>query len=446
MTMRDYAVAVGRFWKQSLVAFLAVLLIGGAYLLATPATYSATAQSFVSVANADSLSDLNQGSSFTEQVVKSYAQVATTPYVLQPVIDELRLQTTSARLARSVSVSAANDTVLLSITVESKTPATAAVIANSVSKHLQSAVLSLAPDAGGSTSSVRITSVQPATAPTSASSPDVVVTVLLAIVIGLLAAVATALGLKNLDLKVRTPLDVEQADPTLAQLGVIPFDPDAKSNPLTTETAVHPARAESTLVLRANLRFANLGRAAPSIVFTSSVQGEGKSTTVANLAIALAQSGEKVVLIDADLRRPVLASHFGIDGSIGLADILVGTASTDDAIQTWGSHGLRLIPAGATPPNPAELLQTAAMKTLLMNLESAGFTVLIDAPPLLPVADASVLAAQASGTVLVVGISKARIVDVRSSVDRLRQIGVRPLGSVTTLATGRLSSRYGYYA
>ena len=129
---------------------------------------------------------------------------------------------------------------------------------------------------------------------------------------------------------------------------------------------------------------------------------EGKTTTTCNLAITLAQAGRRVVLVEGDLRRPRLAEYLGIEGAVGLTSVLIGRIAAEDALQPWGDIPLEVLASGPLPPNPSELLQSRAMELLLGDLERRADVVLVDAPPLLPVTDASILARMADGTVLVV--------------------------------------------
>src|SRR5690606_20414304 len=142
-------------------------------------------------------------------------------------------------------------------------------------------------------------------------------------------------------------------------------------------------------------------RSSGVFVVTSSGPAEGKSTVAANLAIAAAEAGLRVALIDADLRLPRIASHFGIEGGIGLSDVLAGRLSANDALQRWGRGTLFVLPSGTVPPNPAELLGSGAMSDLIAAFRETFDLVVIDAPPVLLVTDAAVAARHADGVLLV---------------------------------------------
>ena len=180
------------------------------------------------------------------------------------------------------------------------------------------------------------------------------------------------------------------------------------------------------------------------LTVTSCLPGEGKSTTVANLAIALAHGGESVVLVDADLRRPRLDELFGLDRAPGLTTALVGAVDIADAVQETSVPGLDVLTTGALPPNPSELLQTNAMADLVLTLQRRYDIVLFDAPPLLPVTDAALLATLSDGAVLLVRHGRTTAEQVRAAVGRLQSVGADLLGTVLTMVPARGMARYGY--
>ncbi len=189
-------------------------------------------------------------------------------------------------------------------------------------------------------------------------------------------------------------------------LGGIAFDADASKHPLIVQVDPRSQRAEAFRSLRTNLQFIDVANPPKSIVVTSSLPGEGKSTTTANLALSLAETGLKVVVIEGDLRRPRLLDYLGFEGSVGLTDVLVGRVEVDDVLQPFGRTGLRLLGAGPIPPNPSELLGSANMEQLVADLAERFDYVLIDAPPLLPVTDAAVLSTIVDGALVVVGAGR----------------------------------------
>jgi non-specific protein-tyrosine kinase len=196
--------------------------------------------------------------------------------------------------------------------------------------------------------------------------------------------------------------------------------------------------------LRTNLQFVDIEHHLSSVVVTSAVIGEGKSTTACNLALALAEAGSRVVLVEGDLRRPRVDEYLGLERAVGLTNVLLGEVALEDALQPFGANRLQVLPSGPLPPNPSELLGSSAMQSLLDRLEQVADLVVIDAPPLLPVADASVLGALASGVLLVVDASKTRRDAVRHAADQVRSVGGTLLGAVLTQLPIKGPEAYGY--
>ena len=169
------------------------------------------------------------------------------------------------------------------------------------------------------------------------------------------------------------------------------------------------------------------------ILVTSPSSAEGKSTTVCNLGLALAEAGTSVLILDADLRRPAVARYLGIDGAIGLTNVLVNRVRIEQAVLPL-APALDVLPSGLMPPNPSELLGSDRMVGLLAQLRRSYDVILIDAAPLLPVTDAAVLAPRADGVLIMVRHAKTRMPDVQAAKDSLDAVSGRILGSVLTMA------------
>ncbi len=184
------------------------------------------------------------------------------------------------------------------------------------------------------------------------------------------------------------------------------------------------------------------GRA--SFVITSALPSEGKSTSTINLAIALADAGKRVALIDADLRKPKVAEYLGIEGGAGLTDVLIGRTRVGDVMLPWGGRSLYVLPAGKIPPNPSELLGSNQMRTLLEALERDFDVVLCDAPPLLPVTDAAILAKATSGAIVVVSAGRTNRRELSGAVDALQAVDAKVAGLVLTMVPTRGPDAYSY--
>jgi len=203
---------------------------------------------------------------------------------------------------------------------------------------------------------------------------------------------------------------------------------------------------EAYRILRTNLQFLSLDKPLRHLVVTSATPGEGKTLTSANLGVVQAQAGRKVVLVDADLRRPALNRRFELPGYSGLTSILAGEASLEDVLQPTHVDGLYLLASGPIPPNPAELLGTQRLADLMDQLGELADLVIWDTPPVLNVSDASVLAARADGTLLVVRAGREPYSSAQRARDQLQQVGARTLGVVLDgVAAGGRSDYYHYY-
>jgi len=190
-------------------------------------------------------------------------------------------------------------------------------------------------------------------------------------------------------------------------------------------------------VLRTNMQYIEVDHDQKVFVVTSSLPEEGKSTTAVNLAVTLALTNQRVALIECDLRRPLIAKRLGLDGAVGTTSVLIGRVTLHEAMQRYGDTGLDVLACGPIPPNPSELLQSKAMETLLAQLRAEYDIVLLDAPPLLPVTDAALLAAQADGALIVVRHGKTSRDQLGHALERLDAVDAKTLGVVFNMVAPR---------
>ena len=452
MTLQDYMSILRRSWPLIAIATVVGALIALGLSLAMTPVYQATSQLFVSVKSAGAAGDAYTGGLFVQQRVKSYVDVVDSPAVLEPVIEELGLDSTYIGLASQVSATTPPNTVLLNVSATDTSPAQAAKIANAVAASYANEIARLEgakttmdglPRLGGNGNQtpVQATVIKPAEVPTAAIFPRTQLNVLLGALLGLLVGVGIAVLRFTLDTSVKSSEELEQsADSTT--LGVVTFDPDAKTNPLVTLRGT--PRAEAFRSIRTNLQYVDVDNPPRTVVITSSLLEEGKSTTACNLAIAVAQAGSKVLLLEADLRRPKVAEYLGVDGSRGLTDVLIAQATLDNTIIHWQRGLLDFLPAGAIPPNPSELLASHQMADLLAELAKRYDLVILDAPPLLPVTDAAILSTAADGAILVARHGTIKREQVADSADALRQVNARIFGTVLNFVPMRKRRKYGY--
>jgi succinoglycan biosynthesis transport protein ExoP len=429
-----------RKWPLAAVLLLSLLGSGVGSALATP-TYTATAGLYFSVRTATGVDDLAVATTFSQTSLASYATLATTPKVLQPVADDLDIRGGAAELADQVAVTALDGTVVLQVSVTDTDPARAARIANAVAERVITVVEELSPstvDAGGEAleqSAVQATVVAPAAAPTSPSSPNLPVNLAAGAVLGLGLGVLLAVGREALDTRVGGAAEVASltSRPVIGTLG----NDGGRERGVVMQEEPHNPQAEAYRQLRTNLQFLAVGgrddrdpAEGRVLMVTSSVPAEGKSTVAVNLALALAETSGRVLLVDADLRRPTVAGQLGLEGAAGLTTVLVGQAAVEDVTQEWGTAGLQVLAAGPRPPNPTEMLGSPAMRRLLDRLRTDYDHVVLDCPPLLPVADALVLSRTADGTIVVANATKVRRHQLAESLGALEAVDAPLLGVV----------------
>jgi capsular exopolysaccharide synthesis family protein len=443
LELRDFVRALRRHWVGVLCTTALVVLLAGILTLLTPATYTSETKLFVATQSSGSVQELQQGNTFTQARVRSYIETIDTPAVLQPVIDSLGIEETPEQLAGRVTGSADLNTVLISISTEDSSPVQAAALAEATATSLIAVVGELESTTEGTASPIKLSVVAPATAPAGPSAPDMKVNLSLALLIGLALGIGYGLVRSTLDNRIRSEADLQRiAD--LPLLGRIHFDEDAEKRPLLTQAAHQSPRGESFRQLRTNLQFAHVNHHSKAILVTSSLPGEGKSTTATNLAISIAQAGQSVVLVDADLRRPRIDEYLGLERGAGLTTALIGRAKASDLLQRWGSGEMYVLTSGQIPPNPSELLGSSAMSDLIAELERDYDAVVIDAPPLLPVTDGAVLAQKVGGVVLVVGASKVRTTDVEKALSALHMVEAELLGVVMNRLPTKGVDAYSY--
>ncbi len=347
---------------------LGVGVTGILSILATP-MYRASASVYFSLPYGSTAADLFQGSNYTQNQVQSFAELATLPAVLEPVIDELNLSVSAKQLAGQISATSKPDTVIVVITVTSPSPQASADLANAVADELGEKVSDLSPKDAQGRSTVRVSTVGEATVPVSPFSPKKKRNVGIGLMLGGFLGFGCAVLRELLDTRVRKPADIE-ALTTAPVLGELPDDKAFVINRLVVRDHPTSMTAESFRRLRTNIDFLAVDGRKLALTITSALPRAGKSTLAANLAVAFAEAGRRVLLVDADLRRPAVAAEFGLEGAVGLTTVLTGRATLDDVLQPWSGGGpeFDIVTAGGTPPNPSELLASEAMEHFLQEV------------------------------------------------------------------------------
>lgn len=276
--------------------------------------------------------------------------------------------------------------------------------------------------------------------------------IVLGLLVGLLLGLAGAFFLEYLDQTIKSSRDLERVL-GVPVLGMIPYDPklaggaSGRRRPITLITSLGPDDpiGEAFRTLRTNVTFVSAEKPLQFIALTSPGPGEGKSTTAVNLAVTLAQGGNRTVLIDGDLRRPLVHRAFAIVREPGLTDVLVGEAATREAIRPEVLPKLDVLPAGSSPPNPSELLGSDAMHTLIADLRRDYDYIVIDTPPILSVTDATVIATTTDAVILTIRSGDTEEAPARQAIDQLRRINARVAGAVLNAVTRLRDQSYAYY-
>ncbi|MFF9565062.1 polysaccharide biosynthesis tyrosine autokinase [Leifsonia sp. NPDC014704] len=441
MSSKQYAQAFRRFWYVVVIATIAGAMLGFGLSQLAVKSYTATSGLYFSLNFGGSANDLSQGSTYTQNQMLSFAQLAESPVVLSPVVDQLDLAITPSQLADSISVSTPQNTVILELAVTDTSPRQAADIANAVAASLSSTVEQIAPKTAQGAATVSVRVIEHAAVPKFASSPNTRLNVLSGLLLGLIAGALIVVLRATFDTGVHnaeTATEVAKAP----LVGSIQRERNKDGVPVLVSAPLSNA-AEAYRQLRSNLEFVTLGSPTRSFVITSSIPSEGKSLISSNLALALSETGQRVLLIDADLRRPAIAGYTSLSGNAGLTSVLAGRAEFDDVVQRWGAGDLDVLAAGPIPPNPSELLSSRAMSDLLERLRARYDVIVIDTAPLGSVADASILARQVDGALVVVDRTRVRKQQLAQTVDSLQKSGAAVLGIVLNrVASGKERNAY----
>jgi len=417
-------------WPTIVVATL--LGVGVATFAASQATPHYTSHADILISPPEEQST----SAPAERTVASYAEVLGSRVIASSVVQALSLDRSVRSVDEDLTATVVDGTAVLRVTATSTDAAESARLG-------QAAVTGFAQWLKDQKTTLTASVVADAVAPTRASSPSHARWRVVGGLVGLLLGVLVATIRQRADRSIRTPAELERITGAPV-LGAIAFDRAAVQTPLITSLGTHHPRFEAVRILRTNLQFVDIDQAHKVITVTSSVAGEGKSTTACNLAIALAQTGVRVALVEGDLRRPRVSEYLGLERTVGLTTVLVGRVALEAALQQAPTPGLDVLTSGALPPNPSEILQTSAMSSIIADLRQAYDIVLIDAPPLLPVTDASLLASISDGALLVVRHGETGSEAVAGAVSRLGAVGARLLGTVLSMAPVKELARTGY--
>lgn len=449
MTIADI---LGTLKKHLVVEFavLAVVVIGGFAVVSnqTP-LYTATAQMFASFnhnvsgsSNGSTQSDeqsVNPGfgqiqteNTYVTSMLATLPTLVTTPAVLQPVIDDLKLDTTVSALSSRIAISTSS-TYFVNISVNDTDAQRSADIANKVGNSLKT---QLSDDSYSSEktyvlSYLNLSVVKEATAPSAPSSPNVKSFMFKMVLVGFVAAVCVGLIVEVVDNRLCQITDLQRIVDAPV-LGTIMKDSAFRETKPVIVSDPSSSASESVRRLALNLAFISPDRTNRSnvIVITSSGAHEGKTTIAVNLAAALAEKGEKVLLIDTDLRKPSVATSLDLDGTVGLSHLLTGQVKSTEAIQQYWKANLHILPAGNQTTNPSILINSNAMKTLLDEVSALYDHVIVDTTPLRVANDAAVFAKDGARLLVIASQGVTIKKQLKDAMQELSMIEVPVVGSV----------------
>jgi len=426
-------------------ATTAVAVAGAAAItfLTTP-LYQASTRLFVSTNSSGSASEIYQANLTSQQRVASYTELVMGETLAQRTITKLGLDMSPKELTSRVKASTKVDTVLINVSVRDESPIRARDIADALSDEFVTMVRELETPQDGTAPDARVVVEQRASIPETAVTPKPIRNFAIGLAAGLLLGIGFAFLRDWLDNTVKDRQTLEDVT-GVGLVGSIPLDKELRTKPAISFDGNNSAIAEAFRKLRTNLQFLAVDNPPRVIVVTSSLPNEGKSTTAINIALALAEAEHNVVLVDGDLRRPRLDTYLGLIGRVGFSTVLAGRASLAEVLQETAFPGLTVLTSGAVPPNPSELLGSLAAKKILAELRAGFDYVVVDSSPLLAVTDASVLAADADGALLMARFGKTTREQLTHAVTNLAGVGAPLLGAIFAMTPARGRESYSYY-
>lgn len=437
-----YLRALRKNWLLIVVCTLLGLGVSVFLTVRTPPTYSSSVTFFVT--SPEGSDTPLSGDQFGRQRVNSYAKLVTSDRLATMVKNVSGSPLSPQQVMGRLSAESDVNTVLLTVRATDGTRDGSLDLARAVSTQMVALVEQIESQGGQRRSPVALDVVSGPTTTPYPISPQKTKNLATGMLAGLLLGLVAAVARDLLDTSVRRTEALQDVSrrPVLAS---IPRSGKADDRGALVGGRAGVGWGEAFRKLRTSLQFMNVDEPPKVLVVTSANAAEGKTVTAVNLALSFGDSGARVLLVEADLRRPAASDALGLDRAIGLSNVLAGRVRLDDALQQFGQV-LTVLPSGALPPNPAELLGSRAMAELLKQTRSRFDMVIIDSPPLLPVTDAAVLAARADGTVLVVRAGRTKRGQVANALRSLDGVGAAVLGTVLTMAAPGRRAETDYFA
>ena len=431
MTLRDFGGLARRLWWIFVVCILGGVVIAAGVVLLSSRVYTSSSRLLVATPNIDQSAQVPPGGITIAQRAINYANLVTGTTIPLQVIDQLGLTKSLPDLLDQTSVRVLTGTTIIEISVTDPSADQAQRIAKAFTDDLIVYVPKVESQSGTPDSTVSLTVTDQADLPATPDPRHLGTTAALGGVLGLVLAVAIVriLGLRDTTIRRVDTLELN-AGPLLGTIHDDPGTPDQITGSNTSSK-----RAEEYRAIRTRLRFVDVDSATPIFTVTGADASAGATKTATNLAISTAQTGQRVLLLEANLHHPTVSQLLGLPGGhAGLGDFLTGTAELPHVVQHVDALRLDVITAGTVPPDPTERVQSKDMDTLLTKLRGQYDVVLIDTPSLIAASDAVLLAAATDGVILVAAFGATTDPDLRASVARLAAVRARLIGSLLTFA------------
>jgi receptor protein-tyrosine kinase len=443
LNLQDFIKLLRSRWLIVCATVIVAVLGALAVSFMTTPLYQASTRLYVATATASSLTDLYQGNRLSQDRVLSYAKLLMGETVAQRTVDKLGLDMSAGQLREHVKASATPDTVLIDVTVLDESPIRARDIANVLSDEFVALAGELEAPEDGAKPDALVVVEQRASIPGDPVVPKTFRNIALGLGLGVLLGISLAVLRDLLDntVKDRETLESITGAPIV---GMVPLDKDRRDHPAISFDRDNSAIAEAFRKLRTNLQFLSIDNPPRVMVVTSSMPNEGKSTTAINIALALAEAEHNVLLVDGDMRRPMLHKYLDLVGPVGFSTVLSGGATLSEAFQKTPYPGLTVLTSGTIPPNPSELLGSQTAHKLLGEMRAQFDYVIVDSTPLLAVTDAALLAAGADGVLVVARFGQTKRDQLTHAIDNLEGVGASVLGAVFAMTPTRGGSSYSY--
>ena len=433
--LRDYVLLLRRRWVIILVVLLACLAAAAGATVIQSKTYFSSTQLLVALSDPSLTSETSSLVIYVPQRVQAFAPILASPPVVDAAVEFADLPTDPQL---SIAATAQPGGTVINIEVVASSPTDAQAVASSFVHVLPEVLASL--NQVTSPTELTFQTLREAQLPTAAYRPDPIFNGGIGLAAGLILGLGAAVAREALDRRIRDSRTIEdELEQTL--LGVVPRE--LRKVALPAKTHPDSLRSEAYRTVRTNLQFTGADGLVGSLAITSPSAGEGKSALAANLAVLCARSGQRVALVDADLRRPTLHQRFQSSMAVGLSSVLDGSSLLEDALQEVGDR-IVLLPGGPITRNPSELLGRPMLRQIIEKLEGSHDIVIIDTAPILPVSDAVQVSVHCTGVVVVGRLGATTLASLRRALATLTRARATVLGVVVIGSDEDPDSGYGY--